>query len=149
MKSITRSKTLIAGVAILGIVVFAAFLSSFSGETKETYIGPEFDLRRLMPAELKTLGQKGLGGDCIAAYKVARYHMFYSLDEAQAIIFFRIASKCPNANAHASLISLLVSKPEYDAEVDRLLGALRKLDIKMAQEASVAISHQRSARDSH
>lgn len=137
---------IITGLAVSAVAVGLVYLITLPDKGKDAYRGPQFDLRKLTPAELTTLGSKGLGGDCIAAYKVARHHMFYSLDEAQAVIFFRLASKCPNANAHASLISLLVSKPAFDAEVDKSLAELRKLDPRMAEDASVEISLRRGAR---
>lgn len=65
--------------------------------------------------------------------------MYYSLDNAKTVLFFRLASKCPNANAHASLISLLASKPEFDDEVDNILSNLRKLDPLMGESAAVEV----------
>lgn len=135
----------------VGITTFAIagglfFLYGNFEKGNETYSGPEFALRKLTATELAAFSSKGLSGDCIAAYKVGRHHMFYTFDEAQAVRFFRIASKCPNANAHASLISLLVGKSESDAEVDESLLALGKLDPKMAEAASVEIALRRKQR---
>jgi hypothetical protein len=149
LKKINGSKMKSAGLLALAVAVGLCLLFSSSEKSQEAYRGPEFDLRVLTPEELATLSSNGLDGDCIAAYKVARYHMFYSLDVAQATTFFRLASKCPNANAHASLISLLISKPECDAEVDKLLADLRKLDPQMAEGTAVEISLRRQARNQH
>lgn len=90
-------------------------------------------------------------GQGAAAYKVARHHLAYplddySLDEAQAIIFLRLATKCPNANAYTGLISLLAAKPAHDAEVDNLLRELAKLDPRKAGEAKVHVSIKRLER---
>jgi hypothetical protein len=146
LKLINNARMIAVVVAVATVAAYCVLLFGLSGKAQETYQGPEFNLRRLTPVELKTLSHLASSGDCIAAYKVARHHMYYSLDDAQAIIFFRLASKCPNANAHASLISLLASKPAFDEEVDKILSELRTLDPLMGENASIEISHRRQAR---
>jgi hypothetical protein len=50
------------------------------------------------------------------------------------------------ADAHAGLISILASKPEFDAEVDRSLAEMRKLDPSMAKAAAIEITLRRDER---
>jgi hypothetical protein len=137
---------LVAVIAVAAVAICFTFLFGVSKKTQDRYRGPEFDLRRLTPTELSTLSRDALSGNCFAAYKVARHHMYYSLDDARAILFFRLAAKCPNANAYASLISLLASNPDFDAEVDKDLSELIKIDPQMGYGASVEITLRRSAR---
>jgi hypothetical protein len=139
----------VALAAVSAVAVGAVFLLNLSGNTEENNNVAELGLRRLTATELSTLSREGLRGDCIAAYKVARHHLYYSFDEAQATHFFRLASKCPNADAHAGLITLLAGKPEFDAEVDESLVELGKLDPRMAKEAAVEVSLRRRERSQH
>lgn len=131
-------------VVITGLV--ALTLSGFLRVDRQVYAGKEFELRKLSEIEIAGLKSNSEKGDCVSAYKLGRYHMFFSFDQAQAIRYFRIASTCPNANAMSSLISLLINDPNFDSEVDQLLKKIRKLDITMAESAEIEVSLRRKAR---
>jgi hypothetical protein len=133
-------------IAVAVVALCCLFLSNTPSKTRDRYQGPDFELRRLSIEELEALSRDAKNGDCSAAYKVGQHHMYYSLDHEKAIVFYRIATKCPNANAHASLISILAGKPEYDAEVDKILSELTKIDPRTGESASVHVSHLRLAR---
>jgi hypothetical protein len=137
---------LLATLAVAAIALCLTVLFVVSKKPQETFRGPEFDLRPLATPELAELSRNALNGVCSAAYKVARYHMYFSLDMERAILFFRLATKCPNANAYASLITLLNSKPDFDSEVDRALSELRKIDPRKGDAALVEITVRRNAR---
>jgi hypothetical protein len=65
----------------------------------------------------------------------------------EAETYYRIAARCPNANALAGLINVL-RKPEHDAEIDELLVSLRELDPKMGKDASEDVELRRAERPS-
>ena len=127
--------------ALIGALLFTHFRSK-----PDPFRGPEFALRKLEPAELASLASKAMKGDCRSAYKVARHHLYYSLDHKQALNFFRIAATCPNANAFAHLADLLTDDPSADGEVDALLISLKKLDPVSADDTRIHISMRRAAR---
>jgi hypothetical protein len=145
-KTMPRPSIIASLITASVVALCCIFMLNTPSSNRNRYQGPEFDLRRLLIEELESLSQDGANGDCIAAYKVGRYHMYYSLDEEKAIVFFRIATRCPNANAHASLISILAGKSEYDSEVDKILSELIKMDPQAGESASVHVSHLRLER---
>jgi hypothetical protein len=145
LKNFKRSR-IVATVAISALAVGCVFFFNSFNKKPQDYDGDEFNLRRLGPVELSLLSREGLNGNCASAYKVAQHHMYYSLDEVQATKFYRLAARCPNPNAEASLITLLAGNQAFDAEVDASLAKLKKLDPKLAEGASIEIIIRRGER---
>ena len=92
------------------------------------------------------LATAALNGDCEAAYKLGRHHTFFSLNSQEAIRWYRLAAKCPHANAKGELIGILMHFEAEDAEVDRLLSELELLDPKSAEGDREAVRSVRSLR---
>lgn len=87
-------------------------------------------------------------GDCEAAYKLGRHHLFFSLNTNEAIRWYRLAVKCPHAAAKGELIMVLMHFEAEDAEVDRLLAEIAKLDPKAAAYDRASVESVRRARQS-
>jgi hypothetical protein len=97
--------------------------------------------------ELSELGSESEKGNCAAAYKMARYHLYSSLETRQAEKYYRLASKCQGADALVGLITVL-RKPENDAEIDELSASLKKIDPEKARAASDEVALRRAERAS-
>jgi hypothetical protein len=97
--------------------------------------------------ELSMLRIESAKGSCAAAYRVAQYHLYSSLDMQQAEKYYRLAARCPNADALAGLITVL-QKPEDDPELEEIIVSLRKLDPKMGESASIEVANRRAYRTS-
>jgi hypothetical protein len=133
--------------AIALTCICGAYLAlAIATQTPHDFLDKEYQLRKLEPAELSIISNQGRKGDCGAAYRVARHHLYYTLNDDAAEIFLRIAAKCQNPFALAHLASLLTDKPAFDGEVDRILVRLKKLDLKMGEEAAVQIAMRRGER---
>lgn len=96
--------------------------------------------------ELSLLRIESAKGNCAAAYRVAQYHLYSSLDLQQAEKYYRLAAKCPNPDALAGLITVL-QKSEDDPELDEIIVSLRKLDSKMGESASIEVANRRAYRN--
>lgn len=99
----------------------------------------------LTHGELKRLEGDAARGNCLAAYRVAQYHLYGSLNLVDAEKYFRLAAKCPNPEALVGLITVLRS-PAHDTEVDQLLFELTKLDAKRGDEARQEVALRRAER---
>jgi hypothetical protein len=97
--------------------------------------------------ELAMLRSESAKGNCSAAYSVAQYHLYFSLNMQEAEKYYRLAAKCPSAKALAGLINVL-REPEHDAEIDELLVSLTKLDPKMGRDALLDVELRRAERTS-
>jgi len=87
-------------------------------------------------------------GNCDAAYKLGRHHIFFSLNTKEAIRWYRLAAKCPNANAKGELVGILMHFGTADAEVDKLLLEIEQLDPEAAEGERAAVHSVRSLRGS-
>lgn len=85
-------------------------------------------------------------GNCEAAYKLGRHHVFFSLDANQAIRWYRLAAKCPHAAAKGELLGILMHFQAQDTEVDRLLSEIAELDPKAAEDDRAAVESVRKSR---
>jgi TPR repeat protein len=102
---------------------------------------------QLAPQELSMLRIESTKGNCAAAYRVAQYHLYSSLDLQQAEKYYRLAAKCPNPDALTGLI-IVLRKPEDDPELDEIIVSLRKLNPKMGESASIEVTNRRAYRTS-
>lgn len=101
---------------------------------------------RLDDRSYARLARLAQGGDCDAAYKVARHHVFFTSNRDEAKKWYRIAVKCPHVDAKDELANLLMYTPEDDAEVERLLSELDRLDPKKARSSREGFAMMRSIR---
>lgn len=85
-------------------------------------------------------------GDCQAAYKLARHHIFYTVNTNEAIRWYRLAARCPYAPAKGELVGILMHFDTYDSEVDRLLSEIEHLDPKSAADDRAAVRSVRASR---
>lgn len=145
MKKLPISKKIAFWSAIALIVVWgAAKLYLISQAEKK----PERQSFELTLQELAVLSRDAAEGDCVAAYTVAQYHLYRSSDIKEAKKYYRLAAKCPHAKALAGLINVL-RNPDDDAEIDKLLASLSKLDPKMGKDAAEDVELRRAERASH
>ena len=144
MKAKILVLSLVLGAAIAGMVVYR-FKSVEQRANEAVSFGAEaYRLDVPIYARLARLAQ---GGDCEAAYKVARHHVFFTSNVDEAKKWYRIAAKCPLADAKDELANLLMYTPEDDAEVERLLSELERLDPKKAGSSREGFTAMRSIRD--
>lgn len=85
-------------------------------------------------------------GDCDAAYKVGRHHMYVSLDYINAEKYFRLAANCANVDAKLALITVLRGQ-HHDIEVDSILLSLKEVDEKAWAGASKEVVRIRTSRN--
>lgn len=95
----------------------------------------------LAPQDIAGLEARARGGDCQAAYKLARYHSNFTLKSEDAIRWFRQAVKCPGTNPKLELIALLMGDqdPAHMAEIRQLIQDLGKTDPAAAKRAEEAV----------
>jgi hypothetical protein len=80
------------------------------------------------------------------AQALGRHHVFFSLNTNEAIRWYRLAAKCPNANAKGELVGILMHFDTQDAEVDRLLLEIEQINPNAAQADREAVRSVRSLR---
>lgn len=141
MKRIFLIATILATVAL--VIVFVAKIfrpeqitmeSSPSGKNLVTE--PEYS--QLVAAARRD--------DCDAAYKLGRHHLSITLDTTEAIRWYRLAARCPHAAAKGELVGILMHFESEDAEVERLLTEIEKIDPKAAAGDRAAVESVRSSR---
>ncbi len=101
----------------------------------------------LNPVEIHILSFEAIRGDCGAAYRVRRHHLYVSLNYKKATKCFRIAAACvsPNSNAIAGLITVL-RRPEDDVEVDNLISTLKRINPRYGADAQTEVELRRKGR---
>lgn len=95
----------------------------------------------LSPRDIAGLEAGARGGDCQAAYQLARYHSNFTLKSEDAIRWFRQAAKCPETNPKLELIALLMGDqdPAHREEIRRLIQEISKTDPVAAKRAEDAV----------
>jgi hypothetical protein len=146
VKKLPIISTIVFWGAIALIVIGAAARLHFR-MSQDDKVDPERLSYELTLQELAVLSRDAAKGDCVAAYTVAQYHLYRSLDIKEAEKYYRLAAKCPHAKAVAGLINVL-RNPEDDAEINMLLASLSKLDPKMGKDATEDVELRRAERAS-
>jgi TPR repeat protein len=95
--------------------------------------------------ELSRLNSPAEKGDCDAAYRIGRHHMYVSLDYVNAEKYFRLAARCENVEAKLSLITLLRGQ-QNDNEVDSILLSLKEIDKQAWRDATREVARIRTSR---
>lgn len=150
MKNVLTPKTLRFGLLLAGILLISglaviALQTDKKSHEQSVHGNSSYELS---PQEIAELAEKANRGDCDAAYKIGRHHLYVSLDYAAAEKFFRLAAVCPNVEAKLGLITVLRG-PEHDAEVDAIARSLKDLDKKAWEDASKEVTNRRTYREKH
>ena len=104
---------------------------------------------RLDGATYDHLSKLAQAGDCDAAYRLGRHHMFFSLNMEEAVRWYRIAAKCPDVRAKNELVGVLMHTSDDDAEIERLLSEIEQIDAKLAESPRQSVAAARSFREHH
>jgi TPR repeat protein len=108
--------------------------------TKTLEITPASGTFKLSSEQLNRLTVLASAGDCDSAERLGRHYLFFSRDYDGAVKWYRLAAKCPNANAKTQLIALLNNYPQHYAEVDELLREISAIDSGIADDAREAVN---------
>lgn len=138
-KWIPISILIFVGVCTLDLIVV-----NFFRERKEQLMHGNYAYE-LTSMDLTILVPRAENGDCDAAYRVGRHHLYVSLDYVLAEKFLRIASVCPNVDAKLGLVTVL-RQPEHDAEVDRILHSIEELDKQAWHDATIEVARRKGYR---
>lgn len=140
----TKIPILIGGVIILaGMAIWQAVAYRYADD-RAVAGNEEYRLDDSTYAQLATSARTG---DCDAAYRLGRHHMFFSLNMEEAARWYRIAAKCPHSHAKGELVVVLMYDPRADKEVDRLLSELEQLDPEAAKGDRREVARVRATRD--
>lgn len=137
---------------ILIVFIGGAFLAALAFQIKSINLQANepapfgAEAFRLDDATYHRLAKAALAGDCDAAYRLGRHHAFYAVNRDEAVRWYRIAAKCPHADAKEELLGILMYTPEDDAEVDRLLSEIEQINPKMAESDRESVAAMRSLR---
>ena len=96
--------------------------------------------------DVERLKSKSENGDCNAAYRLALYYMYGSLQPDDGLKWLRVAAKCPDANPKEYLIFLLsINKddPQVAKEMSRLVEEIRDIDPARATEVENRLGKQK------
>ncbi|UTY58821.1 hypothetical protein [Massilia sp. erpn] len=130
------------------ITVLVCLLLGFGGgylllkkEKKSVTISPSAEFN-MTPQEISNLEVSARGGDCQAAYRLARYHSNFTLKFEDAIHWFRLAVKCPETNPKLELIALLMGYQDsaHMMEIRQLIQDLSRTDPSAAKRAEEAVT---------
>ncbi len=137
------------------IVLFVLSVTSVSGTlsyilrySKNSDQGPLHGNQAyaLVTTELTRLSLLGERGDCDAAYKVGRHHLYVSLDHTNAEKYYRIAASCPNVAAKMALVTVLRTQ-KHDDEVDAILISIKNLNERAWEDTSSEVNRIRATRN--
>lgn len=138
--NLTARRLTFLGLFLLAfaVVLFATYLS------REEAVSPakEYDLSE---KEFEEVRELAIAGDCIAAYKLAKFHSNVTLKSAEAIRWLRIAVKCPDTNPKIELVSMLSGdeSPAAISEIENLIAQIEKMDPVAAEYARKALKNSR------
>ena len=144
MKTKSPVLSLILGAAIAALLVYRLKPVEPPANEAVSFGAEAYRLDDRTYARLAMLAQRG---ECEAAYKVARHHVFFTSNVDEAKKWYRIAAKCPLADAKDELANLLMYTPEDDAEVEKLLSEIELIDPKMAKSSREGFAAMRSIRN--
>lgn len=135
-----------------GLLICSALVVGYAIFFGKKFIPEDEIIRGVRPfsltqREVSKLAVEAGKGNCAAAYRLAKYHLYSSLELPQAEKYFRLAAKCQDPDALVGLITIL-RRPENDAEVDELVRTLKKIDRKKGDSASEEVALRRSERTS-
>ena len=134
-------------IIVVGAVLAYFAYHKFGGDEFVTSPSKSFDLSE---EELKKQKALASGGDCDAAYKLGNYYAFVLNDFNASLPWLRQAARCPNANAKADLVYLLLKldkKKVFDDEIEQLIADLEKVDPQQAENARRELQIKHRAKD--
>lgn len=102
---------------------------------------------RISDNEMEAVRVAALAGNCPAAYRLARHFSFFILDFDSAVVWLRVAAKCPDTNAKSELVyTLLGTKNPSDhlQEIERLIQEIQAIDPNQAQVVKEEVEFRQS-----
>jgi hypothetical protein len=144
-EQVMKKNTVIVVISLILLTTIGLFLNLFVHDEVRVEDSPAGKYRIAEP-EYSSLAKLAQSGNCEAAYKLGRHHVFFTSNTTEAIRWYRLASKCPHANAKGELISILMHFDTDDAEVDRLLSEIDAIDPAAAETDRVAVKSARALR---
>lgn len=141
-------RVVIVVVAIAAGIFFFLRHTTTEGGAMQPPVSPSSTFL-LSDQELQKQKDLGTKGDCEAAFRVSHHYSFVLNDFDQALPWLRIAARCPNGNAKAELVYLLLGpkdKGEVAQEIDRLVLELEKVDPSQAQAVKKEVEMRRAGK---
>ncbi|MFG6443317.1 hypothetical protein ACG0Z3_21720 [Roseateles sp. LKC17W] len=138
-----------AGGAAVVFAGLGAVYLHFSGGRVTDPAQSSATIFQIPAGELEALKQVGKTGDCAAAYRLAHHFSFALNQRDDAIYWLRIAARCPNADAKAELVYMLLGpsdKGEIAQEIDQLVLELEKTSPGQAQEVKKEVALRRAGK---
>ena len=135
----TKRSTFLIAATLVGVIALTVLAGRrfWSGPvTLESSPSGKYAVTGAAYSQLVIAARKG---DCAAAYKLGRHHVFTTLNTTEAITWYRLAAKCPNAAAKGELVAILMHFENEDAEVDGLLAEIEAIDPKAAKNDRAAV----------
>jgi hypothetical protein len=124
--------------AIVSILLVWYLAKNMRGDAREQV--PAAGVYELSDSQMDALEAAALRGDCAAAERIGRHHLYFSRQYSDATKWYRLAARCPDVNAKTQLIALLKDYPQYWVEVDRLVQEIAHLDPQMAAKARETVN---------
>lgn len=143
-----RNTTLLA-IALIGIATLAVLAGGRLRSARVTMESSPIGKYAIVEPAYSQLAAAALRGDCDAAYKLGRHHVFTTSNTTEAIKWYRVAAKCPHAAAKGELLAILMHFENDGAEVDRLLTEIEAIAPKAAANDRAAVMSVRLTRTSH
>ncbi len=132
--------------ALVGIALLCAGFAIAAGIDQPALSGNSAFL--LSAQQLKQQEDLARNGNCDAALKVSHYYSFGQHKLAKALLWLRLAARCPNANAKAELVYMLLQQPrqvDVANEIDRLVAELKPIDAAQALAVEQEVNRSRAA----
>lgn len=141
-----KKRVVIAVASFMSLAALAFFIGPFKRQDQVRAEDSPAGKYRIVEPAYSRLANAAQFGDCEAAYKLGRHHVFFTLKTNEAIRWYRLAAKCPHAAAKGELVAILMHFDTEDAEVDRLLSEIAEIDPKAAENDKAAVESVRSLR---
>jgi hypothetical protein len=142
-----RTKFLI--VFFLASIVFTTgyFVTRTKSAKEVTYGASSFALSK---DELEVLQSKAKAGDCDAAYRIAKFHSYVTLQYEDSIMSSRLAVRCPGVRPKELLVAMLFTRADVDSivgEVESLIFDMGKTDPEAADRARRELTRVRDIKN--
>lgn len=127
-------------IATLSLAGFAYFRNINSSITNPS------DVFKIPSNEVDEYQKRATNGDCQAAIRLTRYHMYLTLHYDDALKWAHMAAKCPQLEPKELLITLLYQSQDQSqtvTEIDKLILEIQEIDPKRAIEIKEQVRHMK------